>query len=596
MIASILRGESCMRRSQPARHPLALLLVAVALIQVPFALLMPFHIDDRVYLDVARNVAREPLLPLLQPAIWEGQLWSDMMSHSHPPLVCYYIFLLDRLGGTEPEAAIHLGFIAFALLFVAAMYRFLELLRLPPLVGSLMAFFAPVVFISSHTIMMDVPTLTLGLWGVVLAWEGYDSGRGGRLLAAGLCLAAAVWTSFSALFYLLPAAGCGLVSRRPLRQVLLVAPPPVLAMAGWLALVQVMTHRFVVQDMIRFLSEFNARPSSDMTRRVLYNLLVVGGTVVAPAGVLAWRLHRIRGKLYLLAVCLAGLAATIALPDVGYYHHAAIAVLAVAGVVFLLEGVIGTAAAARRTDPATAARWWTVGGWILFLALVAVVAFPHGAARYQLWLVPPLIAAFTLAVSGKAETAGATGPAWLRRPAVINIVIVLHVAAACAGALADLELARGYRQVVHEIFQKYRSADHRIWVAGEWQLRHYALAAGGRTILRYDRRPVPGDLLVKPVLTAPTWTTPYESPAYGFELETLEVRSRFPVRILNRPVQAGFYSDFWGLLPFWPADRDAPLEVIRVFMVRQTAPPDPSREARENQGMLRPDAAGELPP
>ncbi len=60
-----------MRRSQPARHPLALLLVAVALIQVPFALLMPFHIDDRVYLDVARNVAREPLLPLLQPAIWK---------------------------------------------------------------------------------------------------------------------------------------------------------------------------------------------------------------------------------------------------------------------------------------------------------------------------------------------------------------------------------------------------------------------------------------------------------------------------------------------------------------------------------------------
>ena len=585
-----------MRRFPSARPQLALLLAAVALIQVPFAVLMPFHIDDRVYLDVARNVTREPFLPLLQPAIWEGQLWSDMMSHSHPPLVCYYIFLLDRLGGAESEAAIHLGFIIFTLLFVVAMYRFLELLRLPPLVGSLVAFFAPVVFISSHTIMMDVPTLALGLWGVVLAWEGFASGRPGRLFAAGLCLAAGVWTSFSAMFYLLPAAGCGLIGRRPLRQVLLVALPPVLAMAGWLALVQVMTHRFVVQDMIRFLGEFNARPSSDMTRRILYNLLVVGGTLVVPAGILAWRLHRIRGKLYLLAVCLAGLAAAVALPEAGYYHQAAIAVLAVAGAVFLVEGVVGAAAAARRADPLTATRWWTVGAWTLFLALVAVIAFPHGAARYQLWLVPPLVAAFTLALSGRVDTAGAGGSPWLRRPGVVNAVIVLHVAVACAGALADLELARGYRQAVRDIFSKYRSEGHRIWVAGEWQLRHYALAAGGRTILRYDSRPVPGDLLVKPVLTAPTWNTPYETPAYGFELETLDVRSRFPVRILNRAAQAGFYSDYWGLLPLWVSAADTPLETIRLIMVRQTVPPDPARAARENQGMLRPEWSGELPP
>lgn len=585
-----------MRRSPPARHQLALLLAAVALIQLPFALLMPFHVDDRVYLDVARNVAREPFLPLLQPAIWEGQLWSDMMSHSHPPLVCYYIFLLDRLGGAEPEAAVHLGFIAFSVLFVAAMYRFLELLRLPPLVGSLMAFFAPVVFISSHTIMMDVPTLALGLWGVVLAWEGFEAGRAGRLLAAGLCLAAGVWTSFSAMFYLLPAAGCGLFGRRPLRHVFLVALPPVLAMVGWLALVQMMTHRFVVQDMIRFLGEFNARPSSDMTRRVLYNLLVVGGTLVVPAGILAWRLHRIRGKLYLLAVCLAGLVAAVALPEAGYYHQAAIAVLAVAGAVFLVEGGVEAAAAARREDPPTAARWWTVGAWILFLALVAVVAFPHGAARYQLWLVPPLVATFTRALSGRADAAGAGGSPWLCRPVIVNAVIVLHVAVACAGALADLELARGYRQAVHDIFSKYRSEDHRIWVAGEWQLRYYALAAGGRTILRYDGRPVPGDLLLKPVLTAPTWDTPYESPAFGFELETLEVRSRFPVRILNRAAQAGFYSDYWGLLPLWVSAADTPLEAIRLIMVRQTVPPDPGRAARENQGMLRPDWSGELPP
>jgi hypothetical protein len=584
-------------RLPPVRRPLALLLVGVALAQLPFALLMPYHIDDRVYLAVARHVAVEPFLPLLQPAIWEGQLWSDMMSHSHPPLVCYYLFLLDRLGGPHSETVVHVGFIAFAVLFAAGMFRFLRLLGLSPVSGSLLAVFSPVVFVSSHTVMMDVPTLALGLWGVVLAWDGFERGRAGRLLAAGLCLAAAVWTSFSAMFYVIPAAGCGLLGRRPLRQVLLVALPPVLAMAGWLGLVQAMTGRFVVQDMLRFLSAFKARPSSDLTLRVLYNLLVVGGTIVTPVAALVWRLDRIRGRLYILAIFLAGGAAALLMPREGYYHQMAIAVLAVAGAVLVIEGLGGAVQSARQAAPERAVRWWSVGGWILILAFFAIVAFPHGAARYQLWLVPPLVAVVMTAVGGGERTGRSSpGTSWLRRPAVMAVVVAVQVALGSAAALADLELARGYRAAVRDIFRKYRSAEHRIWVAGEWGLRYYALAAGGRTVLRYDRRPAPGDILVKPVLTAPTWETPYETPEYGFPLETLAVRSRFPVRILNSRVRAGFYSDYWGLMPFWPAGQGVPLEVVRLYMVRKTVPADPAREAEVNHGMLRAGFSGELPP
>jgi hypothetical protein len=581
------------------RSALAWLLVTLALAQAPFILFMPFHIDDGIFLNIAENVARQPLMPLWQPAIWEGRLWSDMMSHAHPPLACYLMYAGLRLGGSHPEPLVHLLVLPFFLLLAAALYAFFRFLELPPLLGTLLAVFAPVVFVSSHTLMMDVPTLALGLTGVVLAFQGIRDDRPGRILAGGACISLGLLTAYSAAFYVLPPAFYALARRR-WRHLWLLAVLPAATLAGWFGMVYLVTGRFVPADVLRLLAQYRARPRADWLGRIVYNLSMTGGTILFAASVLAWRWRTLRGKVYLLGVFAAGFLLAGFYPAQGPAHQAVIALLAVAGAVLLGEGI---SAAVRQgwdaTNPLHGA-WWALGGWIGTFYLITLLAYPHGAARYQIWLVPPLVGAFLAAwrePNPPAHPSG-SGPApfpLFRRRGFLAVLVAGQVLVAGACAVADLEMARSYRAAVATVFQKYVAPGHTVWVAADWEVRHYALAAGGRTILRYDTRPQPGDLLLKPVRTCPTYDTGYERPKYGRLLTSVEARTTFPVRILDPDVRAGFYSDYWGLVPYWRASPRLPVDVLQVYAIERPLPPDPAREAAENTGMLRPGSSTPLP-
>lgn len=584
---------------QSSRKALTWLLVSLALTQAPFILLMPFHIDDGVFLHIAENVGRQPLMPLRQPIIWEGRVWADMMSHSHPPLACYLMYAGLRLGGPHPEAVVHLLMLPFFLLLGWALFEFFRFFRLPPVLGALLAVFSPVVFVSGHTLMMDVPTLSLGLAGVVLAFRGIRDDRTGPILAGGVFTALALLTAYSAIFYVLPPLFFASARRRwkLLFWVLLV---PVAGLAGWFLLVYAVTGRFVPADVLRLLAQFRLRPRADWTGRVVYNLCMTGGTILFPAVLLAWRWPRLRGKLYLLGVLAAGLALALTRPAEGFWHQAVIAALVVAGVILLGETTAHAIRRGREPEDPLGAAWWALGGWIAAFYVITVLAYPHGAARYQIWLVPPLVAAF-LGAWGRRfcrENRKEGDPeefALFRHRGFLAALVAGQVVLASACALADLEMARAYRAGVASVLRQYPSSGHTLWVAADWEVRYYAVAGGGRTILRYDRRPRPGDLLLKPARSCPTWETRYERPEFGQRLGAVEARTRFPFRILDPVARAGFYSDYWGFVPAWWLSPGAPVDVLEIYRITRTLPPDPALEASENAGMFRLDPAVPLP-
>jgi hypothetical protein len=156
-------------------------------------------------------------------------------------------------------------------------------------------------------------------------------------------------------------------------------------------------------------------------------------------------------------------------------------------------------------------------------------------------------------------------------------------------------MARAYRGAVSAVFRQYPASGRILWVAADWEVRHYAVAGGGRTILRYDRRPRPGDLLLKPARTCPTWETRYERPEFGQRIGVVEARTRFPLRILDPVARAGFYSDYWGFVPVWWSSPSAPVDVLEIYRITKTLPPDPALEASENAGMFRLDPSVPLP-
>lgn len=577
-------------RGHLGKHPLAVLLALVVGVQVPFALVSAFNIDDPIYLRLVRNLDRNPLNPMGEPVLWDGQVSTDMMSHSHPPLAVYFMYPFYKLGGESPEFALHLGFILFALMLVTAVWRLAGFFSLPPFPAAFLAFFSPAVFTVSHTVMMDLPALALGVTGVAAAFRGLRDDRPAGVFAGGAWIGASCLVSYVSVMFLLPPGVALLLSRRRLRNAVLLGAAPVACVGGWLAFVWHQTGRFVLADAARVVAVIQDRGYGGVEYRLVYNLVAAGAMVLFPAALLVWKWRTIRGKLYVLAALAIGFRLALRFPEEGTLRHALMAFGAAAGIVLLVEGTLAAVRAAR-VDGERRPFLFALAAWLPLLFLLTVKTWPHGAVRYLLWIVPPAVLLFLLSESLSRDSGGARPGGdpfpWRERRCFWALLAGGQIVLALLTGWADADLAGRQRAAVDALFARYAAPGRTLWYAGEWGLRHYVGAHGGKCILRYDRRPRPGDLLVRPAFLSSTYPSAYEEGPRAERVARLSVRSSFPLRTLSPRARAGFWSDYWGLLPLAPASGDPPLEILDVYRIRETLPPDPVREA-DNLGILPP--------
>jgi len=578
----------------PVRRPLAWLLVGLFLVQVPFALLMPFHVDDPVFIHIARQIDHDPLLPMNHPVIFEGRVYLNHMSYSHPPLACYYLWLLEKLLPGHFELSAHLGFTVFFLLAAGALFFLFRFAGLPPLFGALLAAFAPALFVSSHTVMMDVPAFALGLSGAASALYGLRDGRRGLVWLGSALVGCAGLVSYVAAAHLLVPGVYAIASRRFWRHLPALAVPAGLLVGGWLGVVFAATGQVPFVELGQMLGRYRAQERGAMDVRPVYNLVALGGGFYFPLALLAWGWRSLRGKMCLLAGF--GLSAWLAVrfSEYGYGQQWILGILATAGLVLLAEGLCLAWQSGRGRGPLPPPLGWTLGAWIVVFFVLGVTMFPHGAVRYQLWLTAPLGVALLGALA--AAPAPAAGRARAARRWWLGILVAGQVALATTLSVADLDLARGLRRAAGEVFrlEAVRRVPGTVWVASDWGVRHYVLEEGGRTILRYDRRPQPGDYFVRPERLAPTYPSGYDQSPWGEWVGDVAVRAGLPLRVLSHEARAGFYSSWWGLLPAWPAPRENPLDTLKVYRVVRTLPTDPERE-QENEGFYRLPPGVEVP-
>ncbi len=144
---------------RPGRPWIALALFTVA--DLPF-LTKPFHIDDPVYLWVARQIQSRPLDFYGFTVNWYGTAESVAEVMQNPPLTSYYVALAALVGGWG-EVAIHLAMLLPALGVILGTFRLARTLDADPLISVLLLAFTPAFLVSATTVMSDV--LALCLWG-----------------------------------------------------------------------------------------------------------------------------------------------------------------------------------------------------------------------------------------------------------------------------------------------------------------------------------------------------------------------------------------------------------------------------------------------
>jgi hypothetical protein len=140
---------------------------------------------------------------------------------------------------------------------------------------------------------------------------------------------------------------------------------------------------------------------------------------------------------------------------------------------------------------------------------------------------------------------------------------MLQVVLGAALAQSDYEFAGLGRREARDFSSKYLAKPQPFIFSAEWGWRYYLGSMGGE-IMADDTVGHPGEFLVKSRLAIGRLLD-NELGRSLKPIEQITYRIRSPLRVLDPNTHAGFWSDGWGVLPFWFSRE--PLDEFSIYRV-----------------------------
>jgi 4-amino-4-deoxy-L-arabinose transferase-like glycosyltransferase len=542
------------------RNPYLLLALLVAGVCLPF-IDQSFHIDDRIYLEVAGNILEKPLYPYDYPAIFEGFEAPDAASHSHLPLTSYYLAAIEALTGGEKEWVFHLAFLIFPVLAAWGMHDLARRFVRFPLAAAALLVLSPVFLVLSHTLMTDVPFLAFWILAFSRFFPVMD-GSAGRSdwVILGASIFGAAFISMTAIIPVVLFAAAALVSGRPARPesrrlLSLLLGLPFALWFLWFLLAYIHYRRFVLVNTVLHMNQRAAFDWGLFGVKAISFVVNLGALFVLP--LLAWIALAWGWRLRLgLAVLFAAFVPFYTWVSGWFWPQTLLFA------VFFSTGllIVGSVIASARSRAFDVPGWWTLLVWFAAVLAAGLVLYYSGSARYTLPALPVVILLTLRQLEVRIK-----GEYFLRN--LLSLVVVLTGAYSIWISIGDYEFAGIYRQVAPELVAKYARPGRVVWITGEWGFRYYMNQAGARTLLQTSTGPQTDDVIIKPYVAMP-WVTLYDPGEYTDLLEQRYARINSSVRLLDFGSHAGFYSTGWGMLPF-SLKRGERWEWFNVFRVKK---------------------------
>jgi 4-amino-4-deoxy-L-arabinose transferase-like glycosyltransferase len=508
----------------------------------------PVHIDDTLYLTIARWIVSHPLDPYGGTLNWQHVPERTYNVSISPPLLSYVFALVIAVAG-ENIVLLHLAMIPWVLLAAWSLYRLGERLAGAGMATTLLVLLGPAV-VAGMNLMLDVPLLACICAAVECLLRGVERRCPKWYLGAGLIGAAGVLIKFPALA-LVPVFLVVALRRRRWGP-LMAAAGPVAALVAWQALSRSLYGSAQVQAGLSFLGQFQASLVRQVAERTFTMFAILAWTfpvwVLAPS-----RLTRSGRIAAGVASVLIMLVAAALLGPRGWQRPGlSAALVAGAGLgafIFaagLLPGLPGAKppASAGSDDPRPLLWAWIVG------CLAIVIPFaPFVAVRSFLPIHPPLA---LLLLVGRPPRRGPLVRA-------IGLSAVLGMAL----TVADCHWAACYPATVQQLAAEWAPAGRPVVFLGHWGWQYYAELAGFQPWDARWRKPPAAAIVIVPLRADRQWMHP---DAAG----RLQLRRRIEIppaplglTTWNRSVGVRFYGGDFGELPWGFSDQ--PAEVFSVF-------------------------------
>ena len=264
-----------------------------------------------------------------------------------------------------------------------------------------------------------------------------------------------------------------------------------------------------------------------------------------PWAAVRWRLLLQRWWVWAGGVAaIAGLLGAVPSPYPPYWYVAIpLAGLSVAVLWDILDSAWG------RRDVAMLA----LGAWLLVPLVIA--PYVHLPSKYLLASAP----AAAILVARELSVGGGSWPRW-----VLAFTCALGLVLGVAILRADARFSGLGREAAAKGIAPQVAVGRRVWFGGHWGFQWYAERAGARVLTLTPPFPQPGDLIVTSLrsdLTAGIQQLIFETLGASHLGRT---EDRTPGgRLMSDG--AGFYSNYWGLLPWvWS---DGPIDTIDLWQV-----------------------------
>jgi 4-amino-4-deoxy-L-arabinose transferase-like glycosyltransferase len=526
-------------------HPATVILGLIALVLLPF-IGKPFHIDDPMYLWVARQIVERPLDFYGFDVFWTGSVAPMWYLNQNPPLTSYFIALVKTLFG-ETEIALHGAFLVPAALALAGTWRCARLYTRWPALATVVTGVTPVFALSGTTIMADMLMLGFWVWAFALWETGLRQRNWGWLVAAAAFAGLGILTKYPAINVIPLLCLAGIVRRMPARYFL-----PLLIPMAMLVAYEVWTRNLygvgLFSQAMGYARGFAERQHRLPLQTACTAICFTGGCVAPVAMFLPWLAGR-RLVMIGLMIWVAVFAAILwvgspRLPRetvAGLAWHtpplfaAQVALWSVvgAGVAWLV-----TAAVRRHRDGPSA----VLAAWVLGVIMFAGLVNWSVNGRTLLPLAPPI--GILVARSLDSLSLRRSFTALQLTPAMLLVA----VAVAIALNAADHSLATASRRAAEGAAALARMDRARWWFQGHWGFQHYCQENGGRPFLG-ERTPARrGDIVVTPIYfssNAVELGEPFVKTIGGFR-EALWG----PLTVVHPLTGAAYYSDVFGPLPF----------------------------------------------
>lgn len=531
-----------------------------------------FNIDDPLFYEVGRHIARAPLDPYGFGFNWYGSEQPMWTITKNPPLACYYLALAGSLLGWS-ETALHAAFLLPALGVTLGTRALARHFRVAANLSALLVLACPAFLVSATSVMCDVMMLAFLVWAVVCWLRALE--RPGVLLfvASGALLSAAVLTKYFALA-MVPLLVAHAVARRASGMRWLIAPALTL-LTAW-AYERATAARYgigLLSDAMAYSRVL--RPAFGMTpaQNALVTLCFVGGCFLPVALLEPLHWNRSKRSLWPPAAALAlSAAGTLALGRAAPSFAArtlgmtqwARPDIAAQGAIFLFLGVLALlplAASLRvqrrdeRASPVAEAAstqthradWLLLVGWMLLVLVFAAFLNWVINARSLLPLAPPLAIVAAARVPLWARVRRTNARFALAALPVVALPLTAALAVAVATAYGDAQSAARPRLMAQDAARDILPRAPALWAMGNWGFPFYMRQKGVPVIDARRPRLRRGDWVIEPSPMAqidfvPTGDWPLI--AQG------EQRNWVPLSTMNASTGAGFYAASLGALPF----------------------------------------------